>query len=121
MLDSVIIKGLPTVRRAIIHREDAGSRPNFVLLVEGERLGAVMATPGVDGHRTRCNNIREVAQVLGIEAARRTIIDEMLEVMQGHGVEVDIRHVMLLADTMTYRVSKRGGRAVSMAQLVVSW
>eukprot|EP00341_Mesodinium_pulex_P017337 CAMPEP_0116995740 /NCGR_PEP_ID=MMETSP0467-20121206/68976_1 /TAXON_ID=283647 /ORGANISM="Mesodinium pulex, Strain SPMC105" /LENGTH=47 /DNA_ID= /DNA_START= /DNA_END= /DNA_ORIENTATION= len=42
----------------------------------------------------------EVAQILGIEAARATIVAETNELMAGHGLTVDIRHIMLLADLM---------------------
>jgi hypothetical protein len=46
----------------------------------------------------------EVAQVLGIEAARRTIINEIQHTMSAHGMSIDPRHVMLLGDVMTYKV-----------------
>ncbi|VEL09365.1 unnamed protein product [Protopolystoma xenopodis] len=65
----------------------------------------VICVPGVFAEHTRSNNITEVERVLGIEAARRVVIDELLSVMAGHGVDVNVRHVMLLADTMTNRVS----------------
>jgi DNA-directed RNA polymerase beta' subunit len=42
-------------------------------------------------------------KVLGIEAARRTIMTEIHTTMDGHGLTVDPRHVGLLADIMTYR------------------
>ena len=64
----------------------------------------VMCVPGVVPELTRSNNILEVERCLGVEAARRVVIDELLAVMEGHGVEVNIRHVMLLADLMTNRV-----------------
>jgi RNA polymerase Rpb1, domain 5 len=47
----------------------------------------------------------EVAQVLGIEAARRTIINEIQHTMSAHGMSIDPRHVMLLGDVMTYKAS----------------
>jgi hypothetical protein len=46
----------------------------------------------------------EVAQVLGIEAARRTIINEVQYTMQSHEMNIDPRHIMLLGDVMTYKV-----------------
>lgn len=64
-----------------------------------------MGTPGIDGRTTTSNNIVEVSKTLGIEAARTTIIDEIGSVMGNHGMSIDIRHMMLLADVMTYRVS----------------
>ncbi len=45
----------------------------------------------------------ETAQVLGIEAARSTIYNEIQHTMQSHGMSIDPRHVMLLGDVMTYK------------------
>ena len=42
-------------------------------------------------------------QVLGIEAARKSIVAEIVETMAAHGIQLDVRHVLLLADLMTYR------------------
>jgi hypothetical protein len=46
----------------------------------------------------------EVEKVLGIEAARKTIINEIQYTMSSHGMNIDPRHVMLLGDVMTYKV-----------------
>jgi DNA-directed RNA polymerase III subunit RPC1 len=59
---------------------------------------------GVNGLQTRTNHVMETAEVLGIEAARRTIYDEIQHTMQSHGMSIDPRHVMLLGDVMTYKV-----------------
>lgn len=64
-----------------------------------------MGTEGVDGCSTKSNHIIEVQQVLGIEAARKCIIEEIKYTMESHGMSIDIRHMMLLGDLMTFRVS----------------
>jgi len=46
--------------------------------------------------------------VLGIEAARRTIINEVQMIMASHDMVIDPRHVMLLGDVMSYKVSLVG-------------
>ena len=48
----------------------------------------------------------EVEKTLGIEAARTTIMNEINYTMGSHGMSIDIRHVMLLADLMTFKVNK---------------
>lgn len=63
-----------------------------------------MGIEGVDGCNTKSNHIMEVQQTLGIEAARKKIIDEIQYTMSSHGMTIDIRHMMLLADIMTYKV-----------------
>lgn len=60
---------------------------------------------GIIGEHTTSNHVMEVEKVLGIEAARRTIINEIQYTMQSHGMSIDPRHVMLLGDVMTYKVS----------------
>lgn len=46
----------------------------------------------------------KVEKTLGIEAARSTIINEIQYTMVNHGMSIDRRHVMLLADLMSYKV-----------------
>ena len=60
--------------------------------------------PGVIGEHTSSNHVIEVAQVLGIEAARLTIINEIQYTMKSHDMNIDPRHVMLLGDVMSYKV-----------------
>ncbi|CAG9841200.1 unnamed protein product [Diabrotica balteata] len=101
-IPNVVVKGLPTVNRAVIAREDKGGTPRYSLCVEGNNLREVMATYGVDGKKTISNNIMEVYHTLGIEAARETIMSEIKMVMENHGMSVDYRHIMLLAAQMTH-------------------
>jgi len=77
-------------------------KPNeYVILTTGSNLKDTMEIKEVDDTRTISNNIIEVQEVLGIEAARNAIINEALRVIKDQGLEVDIRHLMLIADLMT--------------------
>ncbi|KFB44003.1 hypothetical protein ZHAS_00011833 [Anopheles sinensis] len=102
-MPNVVVAGLPQVSRAVIAVDDSRGTPKYRLCVEGCGLRDVMATYGVIGCQTKSNNILEVYQTLGIEAARSTIMTEITEVMEGHGMSVDHRHIMLLASQMTSR------------------
>ncbi|MCJ8738885.1 hypothetical protein PDJAM_G00040890 [Pangasius djambal] len=102
-LPKVVVQGIPEVSRAVIHIDEQSGRQQFKLLVEGDNLRAVMATHGVNGNRTTSNNTYEVEKTLGIEAARTTIINEIQYTMVNHGMSIDRRHVMLLADLMSYK------------------
>jgi DNA-directed RNA polymerase III subunit RPC1 len=62
-----------------------------------------MNTIGVDSKKTFSNHIMEIEKVLGIEAARNSIIEQVLYTMRQHGIEVDTRHVALLAEVMTFK------------------
>ncbi|CAJ0572581.1 unnamed protein product, partial [Mesorhabditis spiculigera] len=101
-LPKIIVKGLKDVSRCVIH-VDESKNSSHRLLVEGTDYLGVMCTRGVDPLKTHFNNALGVAQVLGIEASRTIIIREILATMESHGISLDPRHVMLLADIMTYR------------------
>merc|ERR1712176_818425 len=62
-----------------------------------------MGIPGIMSEKTSSNHVMEVEKVLGIEAARRTIMSEITTTMGSHGIAVDARHIQLLGDCMTYR------------------
>jgi len=72
----------------------------FVIVTAGTNFKDVLKFPGVDASRTITNDFYEVFNVLGIEAARQIIINEMMTVVQSQGLAVDVRHIMLVADTM---------------------
>jgi DNA-directed RNA polymerase subunit A' len=95
------IKGLPQVRRALVMEEKRGDKSEWVIRTEGSNLALTLETEGVDTTRTVSNNMHEVAEVLGIEAARNVIIKEATAVLEEQGLDVDVRHVMLVADAMT--------------------
>ena len=94
---SVRLKGIKGIKRVIVQKRG----DEFVLMTDGSNLEQVLGVKGVDPTRTRTNNINEIERVLGIEAARRAIIDEIIDVLEDQGLDVDIRHVMLVADIMT--------------------
>ncbi|CAH1249658.1 POLR2A [Branchiostoma lanceolatum] len=116
-LPKVVIKGVDSVSRAVIHLDEKGGQQQYKLLVEGENLRAVIATPGVKGTRTTSNNTSDVEKTLGIEAARVTIMNEITYTMSSHGMSIDIRHVMLLADLMTYKGEVLGITRFGLAKM----
>lgn len=101
-LAKVIVKGLPKVTRAVISVDEKKS-DEYKLFVEGDGLREVMGTRGVNGLQTTSNNTLEVFACCGIEAARSTIINEINYTMSSHGMSIDVRHVMLLGDLMTFK------------------
>lgn len=113
-LPKVIVCGIPTVERAVINDKGDGT---YNLLVEGTNLRAVMGTVGVKGTKTKTNHVMETESTLGIEAARKTIIDEIKYTMGSHGMSIDTRHSMLLADVMTYKGEVLGITRFGMAKM----
>ncbi len=93
---NVIVQGIDDIERVVVRKESG----EYILYTEGSNLKDVFAVRGVDTSRTRTNNINEISQVLGIEAARNAIINEALATLGEQGIMVDVRHIMLVADMM---------------------
>lgn len=96
-LKDTVVMGFKEIKRVIIRKED----DEYVLYTEGSNLKKILKVKGVDFSRTTTNNIYEIYEVLGIEAARNAIIKEALDTLEEQGLEVDVRHIMLVADVMT--------------------
>ena len=91
------IKGLKGVKRAIVQKKGK----EYVIITDGSSFASVLSMKGVDHKRTITNDIHEIEKVLGIEAARAAIINEIMKVLEDQGLDVDIRHILLIADMMT--------------------
>jgi len=91
------VKGLPGISRVLVTEEGR----EWVIRTDGSNLSRVLSVRGVDPKRTFTNHIHETAETLGVEAARNLIIDEALGVLEEQGLDVDVRHVMLVSDIMT--------------------
>jgi DNA-directed RNA polymerase subunit A" len=94
---AISLKGIKGITRVVIRKEEN----EYVVYTQGSMLKKVINIEGVDAARTKTNNINEIAEVLGIEAARNAIINEALDTLSEQGLTVDIRHIMLVSDMMT--------------------
>ncbi|MAG60848.1 DNA-directed RNA polymerase subunit A'' [archaeon] len=72
----------------------------YVILTSGCNLKEVLELDEVDSLRTSTNDLYEIEKVLGIEATRNAIIEETVKVIEAQGLNIDIRHIMLVADIM---------------------
>ncbi len=72
----------------------------YIIQTYGSNLKSVFAIPEIDTSRTTSNDLYEVASTFGIEAARQLISSEIYRVLEEEGMLVDIRYIMLIADTM---------------------
>ncbi|MFB6093592.1 MAG: DNA-directed RNA polymerase subunit A'' [Halanaeroarchaeum sp.] len=101
-LRDVVFKGIEDISRVVVRKEQTEQGEEFVLYTEGSAFKEALEIEGVDASRTTCNNIHEIHQTLGIEAARETIIEETRDTLEEQGLgDVNIRHLMLVADIMT--------------------
>ena len=92
----VSISGIKGIRQVLPVKRGE----EYIILSAGSNLKEILQLEYVDPQRTITNDIAEIANVLGIEAARESIINEVIKVVESQGLKVDIRHIMLVADTM---------------------
>jgi DNA-directed RNA polymerase subunit A" len=111
------LRGLKNITRVIVKREET----EFIIYTEGSNLTDVLIIPEVDFKRTTTNSIVEIEEVLGLEAARSAIVNEMIDTLKKGGLEVDLRHVMLVADQMSCdaKVKQIGRHGVSGSKVSV--
>ncbi|MBI2653940.1 DNA-directed RNA polymerase subunit A'' [Candidatus Woesearchaeota archaeon] len=103
-IKEITIKGIKGVKQVLpVKREE-----EFVIITAGSNLADVLQLEEVDAYRTTTNNIFEIEQVLGIEAARQAIVNEIFKVIESQGLNVDVRHIMLVADTMCVSGTLKG-------------
>ncbi|MDO8643161.1 MAG: DNA-directed RNA polymerase subunit A'' [Candidatus Woesearchaeota archaeon] len=80
----------------------------FIIVTAGTNLGKILSLDFVDTTRTVSNDLYEIAGVLGIEAARQAAINEIFKVIESQGLNIDRRHIMLVADMMCTAGSIKG-------------
>lgn len=92
------IKGIDGINQAFIKKEKDGT---FTIITDGSNLKEILKVEMVDAANVMTNSICEIADVLGIEAARNAIVREAYSTLEEAGLNVDIRHIMMVADLMT--------------------
>jgi len=112
LLRSVRIRGVPGITKVYNAKTklktwtpERGFQEKEVIYLEtdGTNLMQVMAHPAVDHTRTVSNHVVEVFEVLGIEAARASLLRELRQVMEFYGLYINYRHLAVLVDSMTFR------------------
>jgi len=100
----VYIAGIKGITQVLpVRRKD-----EFLVITAGSNLKKVLDLDFVDATRTSTNDVQEISDVLGIEAGRQAILNEITSVFESQGIDVDIRHIMLIVDTMTVSGSIKG-------------
>ena len=93
------VKGVPDVTRVTVVQQDG----QWSIQTSGSNLSKILEVSGIDKKNVRTNNVFEIAETLGIEAARNSLIRELSTTLEDQGLEVDVRYIMLVADLMCSR------------------
>jgi DNA-directed RNA polymerase beta' subunit len=91
------ISGVESIKDIFYHKDDKLNV--WYIQTEGGTLKDFYALDNVDVENTSINNVWDIYHTLGIEAAREFRIKEMVEIM---GSGVDISHIKLRADRLTF-------------------
>ena len=113
LLETNIIKGISGIKK-VSKRKDEYIKYNpelgmfdkektleWILDTDGTNLIDILGYSMVDATRTISNDINEIYQIFGIEAARECLLNEINDVLNDGGTSVNYRHIALLVDTMT--------------------
>ncbi|MBI4044934.1 MAG: DNA-directed RNA polymerase subunit A'' [Candidatus Diapherotrites archaeon] len=92
------VQGVKGIDKTIVEKGTAEP----VIRTRGTNLKAVLKMPEIDVARTTTNDIKEISRVLGIEAGRTAVMQELVKVLKDNSIAVDQRHIMLLADLMSF-------------------
>jgi len=107
----IILKGYKGIKKVSLNKKkytkynDENNKfdniVEWVLDTDGTNLIDILANPNIDSSRTISNDIREIYDTLGIEAARNALYKELVAVTSEGSM--NFRHMSLLIDTMTYK------------------
>jgi DNA-directed RNA polymerase subunit A" len=103
-LKKTIISGIKDVKQVIIVKRDN----NYVIITLGSNLKEIMNFKEINPDKLISNDLYEVQEVFGIEAVRQLIINEIYEVLNTQGLDIDMRHLKMVADAMTNTGAVKG-------------
>jgi DNA-directed RNA polymerase II subunit RPB1 len=112
MLNNIVLRGvsgitnvMPRMLKDQVVKEDSKyvRKDTWILDTTGSNLIELFKQDFIDYTRTYSNDIREMYDVLGIEAARQNILNEFNEVMEASDAYVNYHHLSILCDRMTVK------------------
>jgi DNA-directed RNA polymerase II subunit RPB1 len=110
LLNNIVLRGVSGIKNVMARKlqnsvvKEEGKfvkKDIWVMDTTGTNLLETLGIDYIDYTRTHSNDINEIFQTLGIEAARQMIFNELSEVMEFSDVYINYHHVSLLCDRMT--------------------
>jgi len=97
-LEDVLICGIPGIHNFYISPIREGV---FRVETEGSQLFALAKLAFVDPSTLRSNNMWDIYEMMGIEATREFLIEELTSIVSSDGTFINPSHILLLVDIMT--------------------
>jgi DNA-directed RNA polymerase II subunit RPB1 len=110
LLDKLVLRGVKNIKKVTPRKildslimEDGSftKKETWVLDTIGTNLMELLSLDNIDVTRTYTNDIQEIYRVLGIEAARQSILNEISEVIEFDSTYINFHHLSMLCDRMT--------------------
>lgn len=92
------VQGVPGITKTFI-RQDLKTK-EWLIDTQGTNLSELLSRPEVDQSRTSTDDLWEMYNVLGLEAARILLIEETIKILSFDGTYINPRHITILADAM---------------------
>lgn len=114
LLNDLALKGIPEITKVTYQKNPehvvdpksgqiSTKDDNWIIETDGSALAKILVLPNVDYTRTVTNDTSEVLKVLGVEAARQSLINEIRFTLSSYGIYVNYRHLSTLVDIMSLR------------------
>ncbi len=96
-LKKTVISGIKEIKQILIVKKEG----DFMIVTLGTNLKKIIDLKEVDKDKLISNDLHEVSEVFGVEVARQLIINEISDVINTQGLDINIRHLKLASDAMT--------------------
>ena len=113
VLDDITLKGIEGIAnmdisqemRTKVNPETGGlmSDKEYVVTTEGVNMGQMKLVKGIDLEKIKCNEIKTIYKMYGIEATRQVLLNELVYTYTEGGAKINNNHLSLLVDTMCYQ------------------
>lgn len=111
ILETIVIKGIKNIERAALEEDkhtvynpvtkSFDTEAEWIIFTAGTNLREVLTLPFINAEKTKSNDVNEIYEIFGIEAARAALYNEIMDVLGS--IHVNYRHIALLVDVMTNR------------------
>ena len=100
-----VIQGIEGAGKALIQQDKNG---DFYIIAAGNKIEDIINIEGVDKSKLYTNDVFAMYRLFGVEAARNTLANELMKTLDEQKIDVDRRHLLLVADAMTYSGDIKG-------------
>lgn len=100
-LNEIMIAGIPKIKNFYITKENIKSQ-SYKIEVEGNNMYELLKNDAIDFSTLKTNNMWEVFYMMGVEATRKFLLEELKNIVSSDGTFINPCHLLLLVNIMTF-------------------